>query len=202
MDFTWHEIQATCQRGKAESLSLNKNPTTNQNLLHQTLRPSPAGLRMWPHKNIFHIQVSYLLCSNPAHKTETGTANRWGTTNSKPHGPFIMMGQSKTLSRTQMMFIILVHTVTEPCTSHRNLYNYSKPKQFFWAKTACFNFSSSNFTVHDHILEHSWRCSKILCAKENTIYNMRPFYMRNLCSHLYDPKVRVTRYGPKVTGLY
>jgi len=63
-----------------------------------------------------------------------------------------MMGQSKTLSSSQMMFISLVHTIAEPFTSHRNLYNYSKPKLFFWAKTACFNFSSSNFTVHDHIL--------------------------------------------------
>jgi hypothetical protein len=151
MGFTWHEIQATCQRGKAESLSSNKNPTTNQNLLAWTLRPSSAGLRMWPHKSIFHIQASYFLCSNPAHKTETGTANRWGTTNSKPHGPIIMMGQSKTLSSSQMMFIILVHTITKPFTS-QNLYNYSKPKQFFWAKRACFKFFSSNFTVHDHIL--------------------------------------------------
>jgi hypothetical protein len=29
---------------------------------------------------------------------ETGTANRWGTTNSKPPGPIIMIGQSETLS--------------------------------------------------------------------------------------------------------
>jgi hypothetical protein len=95
MGFTRHEIQATCQRGKAESLSSNKNPTTNENLLPRTLRPSPAVLSMLPCKHIFHIQVYYLLFSNPAHKTDTGTANRWGTTNSKPHGPIIMMGQSK-----------------------------------------------------------------------------------------------------------
>jgi hypothetical protein len=42
--------------------------------------------------------VKYILFCNPTHKTETGAANRWGTTNSKPPGRIIMMGQSETLS--------------------------------------------------------------------------------------------------------
>jgi len=50
MGFTWHDEifkPLTCQRGKAESLSSNKkNPTTNQNPLDRTLRPSPAVLSM------------------------------------------------------------------------------------------------------------------------------------------------------------
>jgi len=36
--------------------------------------------------------VIYFFC-NPSHKTETGTAKRWGTTNNKPLGPIIIMGQ-------------------------------------------------------------------------------------------------------------
>ncbi len=96
-----------------------------------------------------------------------------------------MMGQSKTLRSSEMMFITLVQTITQPFTSHGKLYNYSKPKQFFWAKLACFNFSSSNFTVHDHILSTAGDALRSLCAKEITIYNMRPFYMRNFCSRLF-----------------
>ncbi len=48
-----------------------------------------------PAKIFFTSKFSYTLCSNPTHKTETGIANSWGTTNSKPAGPIIMMGQSE-----------------------------------------------------------------------------------------------------------
>jgi putative component of membrane protein insertase Oxa1/YidC/SpoIIIJ protein YidD len=43
-----------------------------------------------------YILVMYslrILVCNPTHKTEIGTANRWGTTNSKPPGRIIMTGQ-------------------------------------------------------------------------------------------------------------
>jgi hypothetical protein len=47
----------------------------------------------------FTSKFNYLLFCNPTHKTETGTANRWGTAgNSKPPGPIIMMSQIKTLN--------------------------------------------------------------------------------------------------------
>jgi hypothetical protein len=42
-----------------------------------------------------------------AHKTKTETTNRWGTTNSKPPGPIITMGQSETLNSSQIIFITL-----------------------------------------------------------------------------------------------
>jgi hypothetical protein len=51
-------------------------------------------------KKNFTSKFSYVLFCNPTYKTETGTANRWGTTNSKPLGRIIMMGQSATLSRS------------------------------------------------------------------------------------------------------
>jgi hypothetical protein len=38
----------------------------------------------------FYIQVQLYTYLQPTHKTETRTANRWGTTNSKPPGPIIM----------------------------------------------------------------------------------------------------------------
>ncbi len=45
-----------------------------------------------PAKDKFTSKLSY------THKTNTGTANRPGTTNSKPPRGIIMMGQSETLS--------------------------------------------------------------------------------------------------------
>jgi hypothetical protein len=39
---------------------------------------------------------SYLLFSNPTHKTETGTTNRWVTTNSNPPGQIKLSSQSET----------------------------------------------------------------------------------------------------------
>jgi len=45
-----------------------------------------------PAKIFFTSKFSYVLFCNPTNKTETGTANRWETTNSKPHGPIIYDG--------------------------------------------------------------------------------------------------------------
>jgi hypothetical protein len=40
-----------------------------------------------PAKLFFTSKFSYLIFCNPTHKTETGIANRWGTTDSEPPGP-------------------------------------------------------------------------------------------------------------------
>jgi hypothetical protein len=61
----------------------------------------------------------YLLFSNPAHKTKTGTASRWETTNSNP------ARQSNYLANQQEVFGFAV-----PFTSFRKL-----TLQKFWAKT-------------------------------------------------------------------
>jgi hypothetical protein len=44
-----------------------------------------------------------------------------------------------------------VHSAASPSTSHGNMRNYAGPKPFSWAKPAYVRFSSSNFTVQDHI---------------------------------------------------
>jgi hypothetical protein len=54
-----------------------------------------------PVKIFFTSKFSYALVCDPIHKTESETANWCGTTNSKPPGPIIMMGESETLSSTQ-----------------------------------------------------------------------------------------------------
>jgi len=55
------------------------------------VRASPALLSMWRVEIFFTSKFSYVLFYNP-------TNNRWGTTNYKPPGPIIMIGQSETLS--------------------------------------------------------------------------------------------------------
>ncbi len=72
------------------------------------LRASPPVLSMWdPAEIFFTSKFSYLLFCNPTHETETMTVNRWGTTNSKPPGPIIMIDQSKSGSIIQIIFITL-----------------------------------------------------------------------------------------------
>jgi hypothetical protein len=58
-----------------------------------------------PAKIFFTSKFSYSLFFNPTH--ETGTAYRWGTTISKPPEPISMMGESETLSNSQIIFIAL-----------------------------------------------------------------------------------------------
>ncbi len=50
--------------------------------------------------------VIYFFC-NPTHYTQTEIANRWKTTNSKTSGRIIMIGQSKTETRSRIIFITL-----------------------------------------------------------------------------------------------
>jgi len=55
-----------------------------------------------------------MLFCNPTHETETGAAN---TTNSKPPGRIIMMGQSETLSSRETMFITLFFGGAQGCSA-------------------------------------------------------------------------------------
>jgi len=86
-------------------------------------------------KIYFTSKLSYVLFCNPTHKTKTRTSNRWGTTNSKPPAPIIMMGQSETLSSSQIVFITLVFAGAQRCCavpfiSYGNMHNYVKPNPF------------------------------------------------------------------------
>jgi hypothetical protein len=75
----------------------------------------------------------------PEIKTESGTSNRWGTTNSKSLGAIIMMSQSETLSSNQIVFItLLAESVAAPSTSHHKVYSYHEPKPIFLIQTGIF----------------------------------------------------------------
>jgi hypothetical protein len=73
-----------------------------------------SGAQYNPFKKYFS-HLSYFLFYNPTHKTETGTANRWGTANSKRTGSVTVTGQSETLSMSQVIFITLFSTGAQRC---------------------------------------------------------------------------------------
>jgi hypothetical protein len=57
-------------------------------------RASPVVLKFVTLQKYFsYPSFGSLLFSNPTHKTKTGTANRWETTNSNPHGPTELSSQ-------------------------------------------------------------------------------------------------------------
>jgi hypothetical protein len=99
---------------------------------------------------------SYLLVCNPTHKTESGAANWWATTNNKPHGRISTRANQKLWREVRSYYYTLflqVHRVAVPLTSHRKQGNHAGPKPFSWAKIGIFSlFSSSNFSVQDNIL--------------------------------------------------
>jgi hypothetical protein len=109
-----------------------------------------------PAKVFFTSKFSYFLSCNPTHEIETMTANRWGTTKSKPPGPIAMMGQSDTEQKSDHIYYTLFcrcWTGIVPFAS-----DYKKTVQLFGAKTifvsqlAHFDFSSCNFNVQGPIV--------------------------------------------------
>ncbi len=92
---------------------------------------------MWPYKSISHIQVfSYLLFSNPTHKT--GIATRWDwTTSCNPPGPIKLPNQSTCGVRVYNECLLPTSASwTKKCRARTILW---------WAKPACFDCSSSNY---------------------------------------------------------
>jgi hypothetical protein len=87
------------------------------------------------------FKFSYLLFSFPAHKIETGTANRWRLL------IVTQMHQSNYLANQQQVF-----GSTVPLTSLSKLCKNAGPKPFCAAKPACFDFSSFNFNFQATIL--------------------------------------------------
>jgi hypothetical protein len=85
-------------------------------------------------KEILTFKFSYILFSNPAHKTKTGTANRWETTNSNPPKPIKLSSQSRA-------------GVRPCCAIYQPLFQNAGPKPFCWCQAACFDFCSANFLL-------------------------------------------------------
>ncbi len=109
-----------------------------------------------PEKIYFTSNITYVIFCSPIHITETLTANRWGTSNRNHLDESLWWTNQKqhwAAIRSYLSHSFLhVHTAAVPFTSHGNVRNYAEPKPFSWARSACVGFSSSNFTVYDHIL--------------------------------------------------
>jgi hypothetical protein len=109
------------------------------------------------------LATNFLWKCNPTHKTESGTANRWETINSKPPG------------RTAQKHLAAV----------RSYVFYQPPQrlQFCWSKPACFDFSSSNFTLHDQV--RSTAGDALRDIVENLKYSdwgyLNPFFKKKGC---------------------
>jgi hypothetical protein len=67
------------------------------------MRAPSGGAEHVTLQNYFsHPSLVIYFFPTPPIKLETGTANRWGTTNSKPSGPIIMFDQSKIGNSSQI----------------------------------------------------------------------------------------------------
>jgi hypothetical protein len=76
-------------------------------------------------------KFSWFFFGNPPNKTETGTVYTWGTTDSKPPGPIIVIDQSQILSHSQVQFITLLLGGGQLCsafTSHGKVYKFGAEK--------------------------------------------------------------------------
>ncbi len=77
---------------------------------------SPLQCSLCDHAKMFLTsKFSDLLFRKLTYKTQRGDCKQVGTTNSKPPGSIIMIGQSKTGSRNQIMFITLF---SSRCAEH------------------------------------------------------------------------------------
>ncbi len=90
----------------------------------------------------------YLLFSNPTHKTKSGTANRWETTNSNAPGPIKLSGKSQQMLGFAVPFKMLGQNhVLQSQTG------------IFWLLFVQFSFAEPH-------TEHQWWCSYGLACSE------------------------------------
>ncbi len=109
-------------------------------------------------KLFFTSKFSYFIFCNPTHETETGTANRWGTTNSKLPGPIIMMAQSETLISSQILFVTLVSAGAQSCCA---FYQTPQTVQLLLSQN---HFRESNQQVsYFHLFQRQRKRGRIWC---------------------------------------
>jgi hypothetical protein len=136
---------------------------------------------MWPCKNVFHIQVLVIYCfATPPIKPNLGQQMggvvlllipKQTTWTNHYDGPIRSTEQQSVRSYLLHSFLLApAHGLAVPFTSHRKLCaNYAMIKPFSWAKPACFDFSSSNFTVQYHMLStENSKFGKRRSSHENT----------------------------------
>jgi hypothetical protein len=114
-------------------------------------------------KYLSHPRFSYLLYFNSTNKTET--ASTWETTNSKPPGPIVMIGQSETGSSNQIIFITLF---SSSCTALLCLFptlasvQTCRGKTILLSQAGMFRFFFIELYCAGTDIEHCWEFSKML----------------------------------------
>jgi hypothetical protein len=101
-------------------------------------------------KYFSHPSLVMYSFATPPIKLKSGTANRWGTTNNKPHGPMIMMGQLETPSNSYIKFITLFSAGAQCCCASYQVCNYVEPNPFSWVKLVQVGFPSSIYCAGLH----------------------------------------------------
>jgi hypothetical protein len=92
------------QNPDSNGIEAKKNGIEKKENIDTKLMGASPGSIYYTAKMFFTSKFSYYFFYP---KTETGTANRLGSTNSKPPGPIIMICQSEILSRSQIIFVTL-----------------------------------------------------------------------------------------------
>ncbi len=108
---------------------------------------------MWPSQDTFHIQVLVyvLFLQTPPIELKLGQQRGAGTTNSKPPGPINHYDGS--IRNTEQQSDHIYYTRFCKCTARATCtIVWSQIKPFSWVKPTYVGFSSSNLTLHDHIL--------------------------------------------------
>jgi hypothetical protein len=109
-------------------------------------------------KIFFTSKFSYSLFCNPTHKTEAGTANRWGTTNGEPLLDQLLRWANQKHSVVVRSYL-LHSSLHAPCTSHRTLCNDADPKPVLLSQIGIFWLCFIQFYPTGSHTEHHWRCS-------------------------------------------
>jgi hypothetical protein len=80
------------------------------------------------------------------------TGERLLCSNSKAPGRIIKIGESENGRSAQIIFITLLLSCNSLYQPQQSVHKCLAQNHFCWAKSTCFNFSSSDFYLHGHIL--------------------------------------------------
>jgi hypothetical protein len=120
-------------------------------ILYKTDRNiSSCAQYMTMQKHFSHPSFVVYFFATPTYKTEMWTANRWGTTNSKPPGPIIIMKGPIRNTLSASSHITFITPFHQPLQS----------VQFHWVKLACFWLFFIQFYFAGSHIEHSCTCSE------------------------------------------
>jgi hypothetical protein len=132
---------------------------------------------MWPYKKYFsHPRLVIYYLATPLMKLKTGTANRSGTSNSKPPGPIVTVAQSEHWASVRSYLLhsfLRLQSAAVSFTSHPKPCNYADPKQFPEPNRHILDFLHLILLcTHDHIVSTVGDALTELLKKASNILRM------------------------------